>query len=45
MQVTFIPADTALRLLKQPVANASGNSNPLTLRVPAPGAKSGRLLI
>jgi len=42
MQVAFVPANTALRhgklLLKQPVAEASINGDPLTLTVPLNGA-------
>ena len=48
MQVPFVSASTAFRhakhFIKQPGANASINSDPLTLRVPENGTKSDRLL-
>ena len=49
MQVTLVPAstgfDTQSFFLKQPVAAAPIHCDPLTLRVPVRGAKSGRLLL
>ena len=48
VQVPFVSASTAFRhaklFLKQPVAEALINNDPLTLRVPVNGAKSDRLL-
>ncbi|MDP1717946.1 MAG: hypothetical protein Q8L40_07685 [Burkholderiales bacterium] len=49
MQVTFVPAsmsfDTQSIFINRPVAAASINCDPLTLRVPVRESKSGRLLL
>ncbi len=48
LQVTFDPVSIGFRhvnrFIKQPVAQASINSDPLTPRVPVNGAKSDRML-